>query len=83
MKDREIPIKVHRNLFGQIAIIMQNRNIDLKEVFAYPLGPLPWSLGELIKTSKVALVHKIEKGIRPTPTKSCSHNRWYGSCTKV
>ena len=64
VKDREIPIKVHRNLFGQIAIIMQKRNIQFK-VFAYPLGPLPWSLAgvmrELRKTSKVALVHKIEK----------------------
>ena len=77
VKDRELPIKVHRNLFGQIAIIMQKRNIDLKEVFAYPIGPLPCSLagvmGELRKTRKVALVHKIEKGIRPLEQLPQSH----------
>ena len=48
-----IPLKVHRNLFGKISIIMQNQNIHLKEVFQYPLGPLPWAfsgvIGELKK----------------------------------
>ena len=40
-----IPMKATRNLFGQRALIMQNRNISLKKVFCYPLGPIPCSLG--------------------------------------
>ena len=44
--------------------IMQKRNVNLREVLSYPLGPLPWSLsrvaGELKKTNKAALLHKIE-----------------------
>ena len=33
IKDRMVPIKCHRNLFGQISIIMQHRDVDLKCVF--------------------------------------------------
>ena len=37
--------------------------------FSYPLGSLPWSLagpvGELRKTNKVSLLHKLEKGVKP------------------
>ena len=46
VKDREIPIKVNRNLFVQITIIMQKRNIDLKEVFAWTYAMvISWSYG--------------------------------------
>ena len=65
VKDRIIPLKVHRDLFVQIALIMQRRSINLQNVFCYPLGPLPWdlsgSVGELRKTNKVALLHRLEK----------------------
>ena len=44
VKDRIIPLKVHRDLFGQIALIMQRRSINLQNVFCYPLGPLSWAL---------------------------------------
>ena len=48
---------------------MQRRNVDLKEVFKHPLGPLPWSLsgivGELRKTNKVAILHHLEKDTTP------------------
>ena len=68
VKDRMVPIKSHRYLFGQMSIIMQQRDVDLKNVFSYPLGPLPWSLtgpvGELRKTNKVSLLHKLEKGVK-------------------
>ena len=53
-------------IFGKIAIIQQKRKLDLKEIFRFPLGPIPWSLatstGELIKTSKTSLMHEAEKG---------------------
>ena len=42
------------------------RKLDLKQIFCYPFGPVPWSLGtstgELVKTSKSTLIHKLEKG---------------------
>ena len=43
---------------------MQKRQLDLATVFQYPLGPLPWSLsgplGNLKKTNKASLLHKLE-----------------------
>ena len=46
---------VQSNIFGKIALIQH----------FYPLGPVPWSLascsGELVKTSKSALMHHLEK----------------------
>ena len=67
VKDRVIPMKAQSELFGRLALIMQSRNVDLKEVFSYPLGPQPWPLttmtGGLRKTNKVALLHKLEKGV--------------------
>ena len=41
VKDRMVPLKTHRDLFGQMIIIMLHHNVDLKEVFKYPLGPFP------------------------------------------
>lgn len=35
---------VQSNIFGKIALIQQFRPLNLKEVFCYPLGPVPWSL---------------------------------------
>ena len=76
-KDKQVPLEATRNLFGQIAIIMQNRNLDLKDIFQYPLGPFPWALagqsGELKKTNKVALLHALEKDVDPVEEYPASH----------
>ena len=49
---------------------MQKRIIDLKTIFCYPLGPLPWSLcsplGNLKKNNKASLLHKLEGPVIPT-----------------
>ena len=41
------------------------RELDLKEVFKYPLGPFPWALagvmGDLKKTNKATLLNEVEK----------------------
>ena len=70
VKDKTIPLKASSEIFSKIAIIAQKRSVDLKTVFCYPLGPLPWSLadamGTLKKTSKAALMHKLEGKIEPT-----------------
>lgn len=54
------------NIFGKIAIIQQSSNVDLKEVFCYPLEPVPWSIaygsGDMIKTNKPASITEQENG---------------------
>ena len=70
IKDREVILTADKNLFGKISIIMQKRIIDLKTIFCYPLGPLPWSLcsplGNLKKNNKASLLHKLEGPVIPT-----------------
>ena len=48
-------------------MVQQRKEIDLKEVFCYPLGPMPWSLasitGGTVKTNKTTLMHELERGI--------------------
>ena len=64
-KNKEVSLRASRRLFAQVCIVMQRRETDLKNVFKYPLGPFPWSLagqtGELKKTSKVGILHALEK----------------------
>ena len=61
-----VQFSAQSDIFGKIALIQQTRPLDLKEVFCYSLGPVPWSLatsaGELMKTSKATLMHELEKG---------------------
>ena len=58
-----------RTLFGGMALLGQFRKIDLKDVFRYPLGPLPWSLsdayGLMRKTNKTQLLRLLEKNVDP------------------
>ena len=39
VEDRMVPLKKHRDLFDEMVIKMQHLNVNLKEVFNYPLGP--------------------------------------------
>ena len=68
-RSKEVSLRASRSLFTPICIVMQRREIDLKKVCKYPLGHLPWSLagqnGELKKTSKVAILHTLEKDVEP------------------
>ena len=77
VEDRIIPIKVYRDLFGQIVLIMQRRSINLQNVFCYILRPLPWALsgsvGKLRKTNKVALLHSLEKDTTPLTSPPRNH----------
>ena len=36
-----VPLKLHQDLFGQMVKIMQHHNVDLNEVFKYPLQHCP------------------------------------------
>ena len=61
-----VQFSAQSDIFGKITIIQQTRQLDLKEVFCYPLGPVPWSIvtssGDMVKTSKSALMAELEKG---------------------
>ena len=51
------------DLFAKISLVAQIRSLNMRVVFEFPLGPLPWSLaeplGSLKKTSKASLLHKL------------------------
>ena len=50
-----------------MALVQQRREINLKEIFCYPLGPALWSLASvtagMVKTNKSILMHELERGI--------------------
>ena len=62
---KEMILKSDNRVFGQMLLIAQNRKLDMKEVFEYPLGPKPWALanadGTMKKTSKATLGKSREK----------------------
>ena len=39
-----LPLRMDRDVFARMALLGEFRQIDIKLVFTYPLGPLPWSL---------------------------------------
>ena len=47
-----IPVQVNKELFAKISLVAQIRSLNMKSVFKYPFGPLPWALAEPIGTLK-------------------------------
>ena len=64
-----VPLQSTKDLFAKIALVAQIRSLNMRVVFQFPLGPLPWSLaepiGSLKKTSKSSLLHKLEGKVEP------------------
>ena len=62
-------LKADRNLFAQMILIAQTRDLNMAEVLRHPLGPIPWALaaadGTLRKTSKSSLTKEIIKNVKP------------------
>lgn len=62
---RSLILRADRWLFGRMIVMGQSRNLNMKDLMCYPLGPLPWSLaapdGSLRKTNKAALANSIKK----------------------
>lgn len=58
-----------RNCFARMALLGQFRQIDLRKVFTFPLGPLPWSFADAYgfprNTNKEKLAEQLEKGVDP------------------
>jgi hypothetical protein len=69
-KDAVLPLCMDRDVFARMAHIGQFREIDMKVIFTFPLGPLPWSLSDAYglprKTSKAKLSQELEKRIAIT-----------------
>ncbi|XP_014665188.1 PREDICTED: uncharacterized protein LOC106807386 [Priapulus caudatus] len=69
---RTIIMKADRNLFAKMALIGQTRQLDMKDVLSYRLGPIPWALanpeGTLRKTSKALLAKRLKKNLSPADT---------------
>ena len=55
--------------FARLQVVTQSRTMDLREVFQYSLGPVPWSLatpdGQMTKTTKSTLLQLLEKDFDP------------------
>ena len=47
IKERNITLRADRGVFARLLVICGKREISLKDVFAYSLGPIPWSLAML------------------------------------
>ena len=53
-----------RDLFGSILYQSLQKNIDMAEVFKYPLTPVPLSFGTMQKTPKVKLLNELESRVK-------------------
>ena len=75
-KPKKVLAKADKNLFGMMTVISQSRNLDTKEVFSHPLGPIPWSLaysdGTLRKTNKAVSSNTLEQ--LSTPAEDIPNN---------
>ena len=45
-KDLVLPLRMDHDVFARRALLEQLRQIDMKVVFTYHLGPLPWSVAD-------------------------------------
>ncbi len=63
--NKEIILKADKGLFGRMALIAQARNLNMRDVLAHSLGPLPLEIanfdGSLRKTNKSVFAKEILK----------------------
>ena len=69
-KNLVLPLRMARDVFARMALLKQFRQIDVKVLFTYPLGPPPWSLADPYglprKSNKAKLSQQLERGITAT-----------------
>lgn len=65
-----LPLQMDRALFVRMALLRQFQKIDMKTVFTFPLGPLPWWLADPYglprKTNKSNISQQLERRIEGT-----------------
>lgn len=68
--DLVLPLCMDCDVFARMALLGLFRQIDMKVVFTYPLGPPPWSLADPYglpqKTGKAKLAQQLERHITVT-----------------
>ena len=68
-KGQNVVLTADRNLFSQMILVAESRSVNMKDVMAHPLCPLPWGLanadGSLRKTNKAAFARELEKDVSP------------------
>lgn len=66
---KHVILQADRNIFAKMILISQTRKLDMKEVLAHRLGPIPWALaspeGTLRKTAKSSLPNRLKKNLKP------------------
>lgn len=76
---KEVIVKADRALFACLVVIAQKRSIDVRSLFNYSLGLIPWSLantdGTPSKTDKSKLLHLVEGNTAPAESVP-SHSVW-------
>ena len=64
-KGKEVSLKSSRNLCARLLLLAKSRDVDMKTVLSYPLGPYPLSLatvdGNPTKMVKANLMHMLEE----------------------
>lgn len=64
---RNVIIRADRNLLARLLVIGRSRQMDLKDLLTYELGPPPWSLvssnGSLATTNKSIFSKELENGL--------------------
>lgn len=64
-KQKSVQVRAERNLLGRLLLLSQSNDVSLEKLFAYQLGPIPWSIattdGSLVKTDKAQLMHCLEE----------------------
>ena len=67
ISNQKVAIRADRETFARLLLIQQKRRVNLREVLAYELGPLPLSIsnydGSLRKTQKSKLFQHLESSI--------------------
>lgn len=58
-------VKEHRDILARMLMIAQEKGLNLKDTLKYPLSSMPNTLanfdGSMVKTTKAALLHELEK----------------------
>ena len=69
VQGKDVIVRADCSFFSRLLVVAQSRAMDLREVFQYSLGPVPWSLatpdGQMAKTTKSTLLQLLEKDCDP------------------
>ena len=56
---KTVQFSAQRDIFGKVALIQQRRDVDLKEFFCYPLGPVPCAFANAVGAKATTLKSKL------------------------